>query len=69
MDTVLFEENVDAAHKLKTDRYAALVGDVSEAGYECSLIPFEIGSRGSITKPNKTRLIFLKKSILVLVKC
>ena len=34
-----------------------LVGDVSEADYECSLIPFEIG--GFITKPNNTRLMRL----------
>ena len=53
-----------SAHKLKTDRYAALAGDVSEAGYECSLIPFEIGSRGLITKPNyKTRLMRLPPTI------
>ena len=37
--TVPFDTNVEKANKLKTDRYAALVGDISHAGYKCSLIP------------------------------
>ena len=42
---------------------AALVGDVSEADFKCSLIPFEIGSRGLIVKPNKTCLMRLLRTI------
>ena len=58
-----FETNVDKANKLKTDRYAALVGDISDAGYKCTLIPFEIGSRGLITKSNKSRLRGLLRTL------
>lgn len=66
--TVPFETNIDKANKLKTDRYATLVGDISDAGYKCTLIPIEIGSRGLITKLNKTRLRGLLRTLKSNVK-
>ena len=54
--TIPFETNIEKANKLKSDRYASLVGDITNEGYSCTLIPLEIGSRGLITKSNKSRL-------------
>ena len=61
--TVPFETNIDKSHKLKVDRYASLVGDLTDTGYKASLIPFEIGSRGLITKANKARLNHLLRIV------
>jgi len=61
--TVPFEKNIEKANKLKSDRYASLVGDISDAGFNCTLIAFEIGSRGLLTKPNKSRLRYLLRTL------
>jgi hypothetical protein len=66
--TVPFETNIDDANKLKTDRYAALAGDISDAGFNCTLIPFEVGSRGLITKSNTSRLRGLLRTLRCNVK-
>ena len=54
--TVPFETNIDAAHQRKEDRYAGLTHDVEKAGWKCTLICVEIGSRGLITPQNKVRM-------------
>ena len=55
--TVPFETHINKAHQLKSDRYASLLSDIISLGYNCSLFPVEVGSRGLITKPNKDSFI------------
>ena len=61
--TVCFERsgNLEAANQRKYDRYTSLSSDITEAGYTCKNIPFEIGSRGHITNTNKTKLSIMHK--------
>ncbi len=54
--TVPFEMNINDAHSRKMDRYGSLVADLQTAGYKPELICVEIGSRGLITKDNKSRI-------------
>ena len=54
--TVSFETNFDAAHTRKKLRYTSLAEDITEAGYTCNNVPFEIGSRGHVSLANKTTL-------------
>ena len=54
--TVPWDSNVGNAHQLKMDKYAALVGDLENAGYRVNLFCFEVSVRGQITKANKARL-------------
>ena len=39
----------------KANKYSNLVLDIENAGYKCNLICFEVGSRGLITKNNKSQ--------------
>ena len=63
--TVPFETRIDAAHKLKEQKYSHFNTDITE--YTPFVMPFEIGSRGFVTKENKETLKiihkFCKKSI------
>ena len=59
--TVPFETNIETAHQRKEERYASLTHDVTTAGWTCTLICVEIGSRGLITPQNKRRLQKLLK--------
>ena len=61
--TVPFERNIDKSHQFKLDRYASLADDIRIAGYDCRLVPFEIGSRGLITKQNKSHLNQLLRTV------
>ena len=53
---LILYSNVGNAHRLKMDKYAALVGDLENAGYRVNLFCFEVSVRGQITKANKARL-------------
>ena len=57
--TVPFSRNIDAANARKRARYEFLESDITEAGYKCSNIPLEIGSRGYITSRNRETLLYL----------
>ena len=57
--TCLFTRNIEAANKRKRDRYEFLTTDIEEAGYKCSNLPFEIGSRGHVTQTNRNTLVHL----------
>ena len=46
--TVPFETNIDKAHSRKQSRYADLVDDLNQKGYNCQLYCVEVGSRGLI---------------------
>ena len=54
--SVPFETNIDNTHKLKVDRYQDLICDIEDAGYNVEYFPFELGSRGFISKDNEARL-------------
>ena len=55
--TCCFESNIEAANLRKTSKYQALKSDLEERGYTCHLLPFEIGSRGHISRSNKSNLM------------
>lgn len=54
--TVSFETNIEAANMRKQVKYNDLKQDINKNGYITEIIPFEIGSRGHITKRNREAL-------------
>ena len=54
--TVSFETNFEAANIRIQVRYNDLKQDLNKNGYITEIIPFEIGSRGHITKRNREAL-------------
>ena len=55
--TCSFERNILAAHQRKSTKYIPLKTDIESEGYTCTLIPFEIGSRGHVTKVNRSNIL------------
>ena len=55
--TCSFESNIEAANARKKIRYTSLKHDLEDQGYNCTLLPFEDGSRGYVTKSNRINLI------------
>ena len=55
--TCSFERNIEAANLRKTIRYTTLKSDIEQQGYTCILVPFEVGSRGYVTKSNRTNIV------------
>jgi hypothetical protein len=51
--TCSFETNIESAHLRKTRNYNDLKGDLEKSGWKVFLVPFEIGSRGLMTKRNR----------------
>lgn len=54
--TVPFEQNMSKAHDRKHQKYANLVADISQNGYNCNLTCIEIGSRGLVTPETTSRI-------------
>ena len=54
--TVSFEKNAEKAHLRKASRYHDLTQDIKKNGWLAECLPFEVGSRGHITKKTKTDL-------------
>jgi hypothetical protein len=50
--TCSFENNIDSANTTKFDKYNDLKNDLIKAGWKTELVPFEVGSRGYISKRN-----------------
>ena len=61
--TVPFEHYISKAHELKTHKYADLVLDISQNGYNCNLTCIEIGSRGLVTPDTNKRVSEIFSSI------
>ena len=61
--SVPFEPNITKAHTIKQNRYASLVSDIIDNGYECSLYAVEVSSRGLIDTDNKSRMTRLLKHL------
>ena len=57
--TVPFSRNIDAANTRKRLRYEFLTSDIEAAGYKCSNLPLEIGSRGHVTSRNRATPTYL----------
>ena len=55
--TCSFERNILAAHQRKSTKYIPLKSDIESEGYTCTLIPFEIGSRGHVTSINRSNIL------------
>ena len=72
--TCSLEQNSNTANAYKTSKYTPLKSDLEAQGLSVSLVPFEVGSRGHVTRENKMRLITvfvkngLKQSVHKLVK-
>ena len=54
--TCPFTRNIEAANSRKRARYEFLTSDIEEAGFKCNNMPFEIGSRGHVTRNNRITL-------------
>ena len=54
--TAPFELNIDSSNSYKRDKYQSLKNDIEEYGFKCHLVPFEIGSRGYISRRVKLSL-------------
>ena len=54
--TVPWDSGADEARIRKQRRYASLVDDCKEAGFNCTNTPLEIGARGLISLRNKSTL-------------
>ena len=61
--TVPFEHNISKAHERKIHKYADLVLDISQNGYNCNLTCIEIGSRGLVTPDTNKRISEIFSSI------
>ncbi len=65
--SVPFESNINRAREYKTNKYGSLATDIENAGFKCNLVCFEVGSRGLITKNNKSQ--FQKIAKIAQSKC
>ena len=63
--TCCLEQNVEKAQIRKTNTYTYLKNDLEDKGFTVDLVPFEIGSRGHVSKTNIHNLInvFVKNNI------
>ena len=61
------EKNIEEAYIRKYKKYLSLKTDIEKTGWSVRLVPFEVGSRGQITKRNTDSLIqvFKRNSIKV----
>ena len=66
--TCSFESNIDAANLRKLRKYQDLKKDLEANKYSVTLLPFEIGSRGQVTKRNRVSLENIFKSNKITVK-
>ena len=57
--TIPFTRNIEAANSRKRTRYEFLTADIQEAGYSCTNLPLEVGSRGYITSRNKESFTYI----------
>ena len=55
--TCSFKTNIDSANIRKTKNYNDLKGDMERNGWTVALVPFEVGSRGLMTRRNRDSLI------------
>ena len=61
--SVPFETNIGKAHDTNINRYFPTRANITDNGYDCTLIAVEVGSRGLIDADNKNRLTRLIKQL------
>ena len=61
--TCSFEKNIDSAYIRKSSKYNDLKSDLVKAGWTTGLTPFELGSRGYVTKRNYTTITGITKKV------
>ena len=61
-------KNIEEAFIRKYKKYLSLKTDIEKTGWSVRLVPFEVGSRGQITKRNTDSLIQVFKRNLIKVK-
>ena len=66
--TCSFESNIEAANLRKNRKYQDLKEDLEARNYSVTLLPFEIGSRGHVTKRNRIALSTIFKTNHIKVK-
>ena len=66
--TCSFESNIEAANSRKTLKHQDLKTDLEGQGYSVILLPFEVGSRGQVTKRNRTALENIFKTNRIQIK-
>ena len=66
--TCCFESNEESANSRKTTTYRDLKSDLEEKGFQVSLVPFEVGSRGNINNRNKSAITQILKDFGFKVK-
>ena len=54
--TIPFETRIDISHSLKEEKYHDLKEDIKRNGWFCDVDTIEIGSRGLITRRNKSTI-------------
>jgi len=59
--TVAFETRIEAAHSLKSDKYAALGDDLFSRGWKVNYHIFEVGSRGHMPQHTKESMYKILK--------
>ncbi len=52
--SVPFKSNIDDTHYRKVERYAKLISDIENNGYEVMYYPVEICAKGYISKDNQS---------------
>ena len=58
--TVPFDTRIDEAHRIKSEKYNHFISDIN-SDYTTKVVPFEISSRGQVSRPNRERLRELHK--------
>ena len=66
--TCSIETNIESANLRKTKNYNDLKGDLQNQGWNVALVPFEVGSRGLITRKNRDSLIQVFKRNTIKLK-
>ena len=66
--TCSFEKNIEMVHIRKAKKNNDLKTDLEGVGWKVPLIPFEVGSRGQITRRNKDSLVNVFKRNHIKVK-
>ena len=60
-----FECNIESAHLRKARKYNDIKSDLQKGGWKVSLVPFEVRSRGLLTRRNRESLISVFKRNII----
>ena len=66
--SISFEKNIESANRRKSSLYLNLTEDLRQNGWVTDCVPFEIGSRGYISKRNKKSIFDTLKTHTIKIK-